>query len=158
GMANQANVSAPPAGPAHNPQEIVAELKKFAQARGIKPGEFVLGYGYDENLMPQGLQLTRDDLDPAFPDNPVVVIHVSEHVAVFNSTALKKFGISAAINSPPGGLIVRKPGTQEPTGLLMESAWMPLFARLPVPTTPEQELEQLKFAQNLYAAAGVTTA
>jgi predicted amidohydrolase YtcJ len=156
-MATQANVSAPAVGPARNPEEIVAELKKFAEARGTKPGEVVMGYGYDENLMPEGHPLTRDDLDPAFPDNPVLVMHVSLHGAVLNSAAMKKYGISAATKTPPGGVIVRKPGSQEPAGLLMETAFLPIFARLPAPT-PEQELEQLKFGQGLYAAAGVTTA
>ena len=39
----------------------------------------------------------------------------------------------------------------------METAFLPIFANLPVPT-PEQELEQVKAGQMIYAAAGVTTA
>ena len=156
-IANQANVSAPPVGPARTPAEIVAALKQFAQARRTKPGDFVMGYGYDENLMPEGHPLTRDDLDPAFPDNPVLVMHVSLHGAVLNSAALRKYGISAATKTPPGGIILRKPGSQEPAGLLMEMAFLPIFARLPAPT-PDEELEQVRFGQELYAAAGITTA
>ncbi len=156
-MSTQANVSAPPVGPASTPGEIVAELKKHVAAKGIKPGELVMGYGYDENLMPEGHPLTRDVLDPAIPDNPVLVMHVSLHGAVLNSAAMKKYGISAATKTPAGGVIVRKPGSQEPAGLLMETAFLPIFAQLPAPT-PEQELGQLKSGQDLYAAAGVTTA
>ncbi len=37
GMINQANVSSPPVGPTNTPQEIVVELRKFAQAKSIKP-------------------------------------------------------------------------------------------------------------------------
>ncbi len=44
--------------------------------------------------MPDGRLLNRDDLDKAFPDNPVLVGHVSMHGAVLNSAALKKFGTS----------------------------------------------------------------
>jgi predicted amidohydrolase YtcJ len=156
-MADQANVSAPPVGPASNPQEIVAALKKFADARGAKPDDLVVGYGYDENLMPKGHPLTRDDIDAVFPNNPVYVIHVSGHGAVLNSKAFAKYGISAATKTPEGGVILRKPGSQEPAGLIMEMAYLPVFNNKPV-TTPEQELSQLKFAQDLYAAAGVTTA
>ena len=156
-MESQANVSSPPVGPAKNPKEIVAELKKFAEAKNVKPGDIVMGYGYDENLMPEGQTLSRDDLDPAFPDNPVLVIHVSLHGAVLNSSAMKKYGISAATKTPPGGVILRKPGSQEPAGLLMETAFLPIFSQLPAPTA-EQELEQIKYGQSLYAAAGVTTA
>ena len=156
-MADQANISAPPAGPANNTQEIVAELKKFADTRKVQPGELIVGYGYDENMMPKGHPLTRDDLDPAFPDNPVYVIHVSGHGAVLNSRAFEKYGISAATKTPPGGVIVRKAGSDEPAGLIMETAYLPVFGNKPQPT-PAQELDQLKFAQNLYAAAGITTA
>lgn len=157
-VATQANVSAPPAGPAKNPDEIVAMLAKFAKERNVKPGEFVIGYGYDESMMPAGQSLTRDALDPVFPDRPAIVIHVSGHAAVLNSMALKRFGISAATKAPEGGVIARKPRSQEPTGLLVETAWTPIMTQLPAPSTPEEERNQLSFAQKLYFAAGVTTA
>jgi hypothetical protein len=86
-----------------------------------------------------------------------MVVHVSTHGAVLNSAALKKFGISAATPTPAGGVIARKPGSQEPTGLLMETAWIPIHGQLPVPSM-DQEASQLKYTQDLYAAAGVTTA
>lgn len=156
-MEDQANVTAPPVGPASTAAEIVSELERFAKAKSKKPGEIIFGYGYDENLLPADHPLTRDDLDPAFPDNPVIVLNVSMHGAVLNSAALKKFGISAATVTPPGGVIARKPGTQEPTGLLMETAWLPLHEQLPV-ASRDQEPQQIKYAQDLYAAAGVTTA
>ncbi|WDS36917.1 amidohydrolase [Pseudoxanthomonas sp.] len=156
-MEDQANVTAPPVGPASTAAEIVTELQRFAQAKSKKPGEIILGYGYDDNMLPGDHPLTRDDLDPAFPDNPVIVLHVSTHGAVLNSAALKKFGISAATKTPAGGVIARRPGSQEPTGLLMETAWIPLHEQLPA-SSPDQEPSQIKYAQDLYAAAGVTTA
>jgi len=156
-MEDQANVTAPPVGPASTAAEIVAELVRFAKAKSKKPGDLILGYGYDDNMLPGDHPLTRDDIDPAFPDNPVIVLHVSTHGAVLNSAALKKFGISAATKTPPGGVIARKPGTQEPTGLLMETAWIPLHEQLPA-SSQDQEPGQIKYAQDLYAAAGVTTA
>ena len=156
-MEDQANVTAPPVGPASTAAEIVAELERFAKAKSKKPGDLILGYGYDDNMLPGDHPLTRDDIDPAFPDNPVIVLHVSTHGAVLNSAALKKFGISAATKTPPGGVIARKPGTQEPTGLLMETAWIPLHEQLPA-SSLDQEPGQIKYAQDLYAAAGVTTA
>jgi len=156
-MENQANVSAPPVGPASTAEQIVDELKRFAEAKSRKPGEIIMGYGYDENMLPADHPLTRDDLDPVFPDNPVIVMHVSTHGAVLNSAALEKFGISAATETPPGGVIARKPGSREPTGLLMETAWLPLHEQLPV-SSQEDEPAQIRYAQELYAAAGVTTA
>jgi predicted amidohydrolase YtcJ len=156
-MADQANISAPPAGPAEDPAAIIAELKKFAAARQLNPGDLIMGYGYDENLMPKE-PLSRDILDAAFPDNPVIVIHVSMHGAVLNSKAFAKYGISAATPTPPGGIIQRKSGSQEPSGLLMETAAFPVLIASKGTPTAEDQARRLKFAQGLYAAAGITTA
>ena len=92
-MATQANVFAPPAGPGKDVASIVAALKAFRDERKIPAGELIMAYGYDESAMPDRT-LNRDDLDAAFPDNPVMVGHVSLHGAVLNSAALKKYGIS----------------------------------------------------------------
>ena len=91
-VANQVNLYAPPAGPGKDPASIVAELVKFRDANKIPKGEVIQAYGYDENVMPNGRLLNRDDLDKAFPDNPVLVGHVSMHGAVLNSAAMKKWG------------------------------------------------------------------
>jgi hypothetical protein len=156
-VANQVNVYAPPAGPGKDAESIVAELVKFRDAHKIAKGEVIQAYGYDENVMPKGQLLNRDHLDQALPDNPVLVGHVSMHGAVLNSAAMKKWGLSEKTMTPPGGVIVRKPGTQEPYGLIMETAYLPVFASLPQPTR-EQEVEWSKAGQRLYAQHGVTTA
>jgi predicted amidohydrolase YtcJ len=156
-VANQAKLYAPPAGPGKDVDSIVAELKRFAAERKIPKGELIVGYGYDDTVMPNGRLLNRDDLDAAFPDNPVRVDHVSMHGAVLNSLALKKYGISAATETPAGGIIVRKPGTNEPYGLIMEMAFLPVMERQE-PMTPEQEIAWTRAGQMVYAQAGVTTA
>lgn len=155
-VANQVNVYAPPAGPGTDVAAIVAELRKFRDSRGIGAGEVIIGYGYDDTLMPDGRVLHASDLD-VFASNPVIVQHVSLHGGVLNSAALRRWGITADTPTPPGGVIVRKPGTHEPDGLLMETAFLPVFASLPKPTS-DQEIAWSKAGQSLYAAAGITTA
>ena len=156
-VAKQVNVYAPPAGPGKDIPSIVAELKKFRDANNIPKGVLIEAYGYDENAMPNGVGLGRDDLDNDFPDNPVMVGHVSMHGAVLNSAAMKQFGVSAKTKTPPGGIILRKPGSNEPAGLLMETAYLPIYNSLPKPSA-EQEIEWSRAGQMLYAAAGITTA
>ena len=156
-VASQAKLYAPPAGPGKDVESIVAELRRFAEDRKIPKGEMIMAYGYDDTVMPNGRLLNRDDLDKAFPDNPVRVDHVSMHGAVLNSLALKQYGIDAKTKTPPGGIIVRKPGTNEPYGLIMETAFMTVFEQTP-PLTPEQEIEGTKAAHRMYAEAGITTA
>ena len=156
-VANQCKVYAPPSGPGKDVPSIISELKKFAAERKVPKGEMIMGYGYDDTVMPGGRLLNRDDLDEAFPDNPVRVDHVSMHGAVLNSLALKKYGISAETKTPQGGVIVRKPGTQEPWGLIMETAFLPVMEQAE-PMTARQEIEWTRAGQMLYAEAGVTTA
>jgi predicted amidohydrolase YtcJ len=156
-VANQAKVYAPPSGTAKDVDSLIATIKAFAESRGIPKGELIVAYGYDDTVMPDGRLLNRDDLDAAFPDNPVRVDHVSMHGAVMNSLALQKYGYSAATVTPPGGVIVRKEGTNEPYGLIMETAFLQAFA-VTEPMTPEQEITATKAAQMLYAEAGITTA
>jgi predicted amidohydrolase YtcJ len=156
-VANQVNVFAPPAGPARDPAGVVAELVKFRDRKRIPKGVVIQGYGYDENVMPGGVGLTREGLDKEFPDNPVLVGHVSMHGAVLNSAAMKKWNINAQTKTPPGGVIVRKPGSNEPAGLLMETAYLPIVASLPRPAR-EEEVERSRAGQMLYAKAGITTA
>lgn len=156
-VASQVNVYAPPAGPGIDVAAIVSALKKFRDGRRVRPGEVIMAYGYDDSLMPGGRTLHREDLDAEFPDTPVIVQHVSLHGGVLNSAALRKWGITADTPTPPGGVIVRKEGSNEPDGLLMETAFLPVFASLPKPG-PEQEIEWSKAGQRLYAAAGITTA
>jgi len=156
-VANQCKLYAPPSGPGKDVPSIIAELKRYAAERKVKKGEMIIGYGYDDTVMPGGRLLNRDDLDQAFPNNPVRIDHVSMHGAVLNSLAQKMYGFSAATKTPPGGVIVRKPGTQEPYGLIMETAFMPVIEKQE-PMTAKQEIEWSRAGQLLYAQSGVTTA
>ena len=156
-VANQCKLYAPPSGPGKDVPSIIAELKKCAAQRNTAKGEMIMAYGYDDTVMPDGRLLNRGDLDEAFPDNPVRVDHVSMHGAVLNSLALEKYGISAQTRTPPGGVIVRKPGTDEPWGLIMETAFLPVLEQAE-PMTAQQEIEWSKAGQMLYAEAGITTA
>jgi predicted amidohydrolase YtcJ len=156
-VANQAQLYAPPSGPARDVESIIAELERFAEERQIPEGELITGYGYDDTVMPGGRLLNRDDLDAAFPNNPVRVDHVSMHGGVLNSRALERFGYSAETETPPGGVIVRREGTNEPYGLIMETAYMPVFAATQ-PMSPEEEIAATRAGQMLYAQAGITTA
>lgn len=156
-MSDWANVSAPPVGKVRSIKDIIAQLDQYKAEKKPAPGQWIVGYGYDGSTLSDGRELTRDDLDPHFPNNPIVLIHVSLHGAVLNSAAFKAVGIDATTPTPEGGITIRKPGSQEPAGLLMEQSWLPVYLKLPQP--PEaQMLANLKGAQNYYASHGYTTA
>jgi predicted amidohydrolase YtcJ len=75
---------------------------------------------------------------------------------VLNSAAFKLVGIDASTPTPEGGVTVRKPGSNEPAGLLMENSMFPILLALPKPS-PQLLLEHLTNAQEMYASNGYTT-
>jgi len=149
--------ASPPAGPCTSVADVIAQLEELQKRRKIAAGELILGYGYDPDLLAEKRPPTKQELDAAFPDNPVMIVHVSSHGAMLNSRALAKFGITAATPTPPGGVIGREPGSQEPSGLLFETAFLPIFSRISGPG-PEETLQLLRSGQELYAKQGITTA
>jgi predicted amidohydrolase YtcJ len=155
--ANWANVSGAPVGAVSNIADIVAAMQALKQQNSAAPGNWLVGYGYDADTLSDGRDLNRDDLDTAFPDNPVVLIHVSFHGAVLNSKAFASIGYDESTPTPAGGIIVRREENNEPLGLIMETAWFPAAANI---MQPDQDLrlEKLKKAQEHYASNGITTA
>ncbi len=156
-MVNQVNVAAPPVGTATNIPQIIEKLKAFEKEKLIPEDGWIIGWGYDQDLIEEKRHITKADLDAAFPKRKVMLIHVSMHGAVLNSQALKWAGIDASTQTPEGGVIARMPGSNEPAGLLMEMAYIPVFAKLPQPSE-EEMLDLTKPAQMMYASNGYTQA
>ena len=153
----QALCASPPAGPCKSVADVIAALKRVQERRKIGPGKFVMGFGYDPELLAEKRAPTKQELDAAFPDNPVIVVHVSGHGAMLNSKALAAYDITAATPTPPGGVIGREPGSNVPDGLLFETAFLPIFSKVPGPADDEV-LEILTAGQDLYLREGITTA
>ncbi|MFX1561732.1 MAG: amidohydrolase [Promethearchaeota archaeon] len=79
------------------------------------PGNLILGYNLDESSWPSPRFLTKKDLDPIAPHNPVVLIRICGHLACVNSLALQRLDINL---SHPG--VDRNPVTGEATGVLRD--------------------------------------
>ena len=156
-MVNQVNVAAPPVGTVKNIPQIIEKLKAFVEERHIPEDGWVIGWGYDQDLLDEKRHITKKDLDAAFPKRKVLIIHVSMHGAVLNSQALKWADIDANTKTPDGGVIAREEGSNEPAGLVMETAYIPIFAKLPQPSEKEM-LDLTKPAQMMYASNGYTQA
>ena len=153
----QALCASPPAGPCKSVADVIAALEKIRERRKLGPGKFVMGFGYDPELLAEKRAPTKRELDAAFPENPVILVHVSGHGAMLNSKALAAYGVTAATPTPVGGVIGREPGSNEPNGLLFETAFLPIFSKVPGPDGDEA-IELLKSGQELYLREGITTA
>lgn len=153
----QANLSSPPVSTVNNIDNIVQKLKTHQEKNNIAKGEWVIGWGYDPDLLAEKRHPNKLDIDEMFPDNPVMLFHASGHMGVINSVALAKLGIDKRTIDPAGGKIVRLPNSNEPNGLIQETAFFAARKKLPLPTL-DQSMILLESIQNLYASHGITTA
>jgi predicted amidohydrolase YtcJ len=137
--------------------DLVAVLKAHAAKLKAKPGQWIYAWGYDSNGFADRRDVTRQDLDAAFPDNPVVLLHVSGHGAVLDSKAMAAVGLGPDTKTPPGGVIAREPGSTQPAGLVMETAFLAIEPKLPLPGM-EELVGSLGPAQQRYFERGYTVA
>ena len=72
-------------------------------AAATAEGEWVLGQGFNETDWPDKRMPLRQDLDKAAPRNPVVIWRCDLHLAVANSEALRRGGVTDQSPTPPGG-------------------------------------------------------
>jgi len=156
-MSTQVNVASAPMGDVTDIPSLIKKMQDFKKEKGIDDGDWIVGWGYDQDLLKEKRHITKMDLDKAFPNNKVLVVHISMHGGVLNSKALEWAGIDEKTKTPEGGIIARIPGTNEPAGLVMEMAYMPVFNKLPQPTEDEM-MGLMKNAQMLYISNGYTQA
>lgn len=107
-----------------------------AAAARTPPGKWIVGVGWDESHLLERRPPTRDELDWAAPNHPVLLVRICTHAAVANSAALRLAGITAQTPDPPRGRIVRD-GRGRPTGLLLEAARWQVERAVPPPTEDE---------------------
>ena len=156
-MVTQVNCASPPMGDVTDIPSMIKKLQNFKEEKGIKDGEWIVGWGYDQDLLAEKRHITKMDLDKAFPNNKVLIVHISMHGGVLNSKALEWAKVDENYKTPEGGVVARIEGTNEPAGLLMEMAYMPVFGKLPQPSEDEM-MDLMKAAQMQYTSNGYTHA
>lgn len=136
------------------PSLAAAKDKVAAKAKETKPGEWIIGRGWDHTLW-DGKFPNRKDLDSVAPNNPVFLVRVDGHVAWVNSKAIELAGISTGMKSPDGGEIERDPNG-EATGILKETAQGLVNRLIPQPTI-EQQRRGLELALKIAREFGITS-
>lgn len=119
--------------------EISNLLKQFVKNNNVKAGDWVNASGYDHNYLEEKKHPSKELLDEALPNNPVVIQHQSGHLGVFNSKALEKLGID-----------------KESNGFFEEEEYISNLTKLPMPNMSSLE-GAIKKAQDVYASYGITT-
>lgn len=154
-VAGMANVASPPVGPVENMESLRQVLKTYIQTRGLAEDQWIVGMGYDDSLLEEGRHPTIEDLDQVSATHPILLMHVSGHLAAVNSRALEIAGINEQSKNPAGGVIRRFPDSQRPNGVLEESATYAVH-RFLLPS--ENPLADLHKGIQEYASYGITTA
>jgi hypothetical protein len=158
-QALSANMLPPPDGPNDSVATIQATLSDWAAKNAdiVKQVNLILGFGYDNSQLKELRHPTREELDEVSRDIPVMIVHQSGHLAVFNSKALEVAGYTAGTPNPQGGVIQRKPGSNEPNGVLEETAFMSAAPKLLANIGPLGMKTLAIAGAELWASFGYTT-
>jgi predicted amidohydrolase YtcJ len=125
----------------------------YAAVEAAPDGEWVVGFGYDENKC--GGHPNRDDLDRVARGRKVWVKHTSGHMCVVNTPVLTELGIAEHPVEVDGGVVVVD-ATGRPTGLLQEQAQQ-LVSPLVLPYPLSTLVDAIDRAGQQYLREGITS-
>ncbi|SFQ47559.1 hypothetical protein SAMN05421670_2242 [Psychrobacillus psychrotolerans] len=119
--------------------ELLDSIKNWATK--MKPGEWILGRGWDENTFLDKRIPTIEELDYVSLNIPLYLPRICGHASLVNSTAFKISGYHPHMTIPYGGTVVLNSTTKKPNGLLLETASTIVSKHI-----PKKSYEQLKIA------------
>lgn len=137
----------------------ITQILNALRERAAKtpPGEWVLGFKYDDTKTAEGRPLTIKELDEAIPEHPVFVEHRGGHTAWVNSKALAAAKITDQTPDPAGGKIDRDPATGKLTGHVREKGKEAIEKAIPANFTREDYREGVKLITKMMTRTGVTS-
>ncbi len=129
-------------GAARSADEMVEIVKQYIKDNQIPDGEWVTGFGWDQEVFPGGEFPTVKDLDRISDTHPIMLDRRCGTICAANSMALKIAGIDKNTPDPQGGELVRFPDGS-PTGVMLESAMSLIGDHVPKLTDKLQMKELL---------------
>ena len=120
-------------------EEVIARV--VARAKDVKPGEWIIGRGWDQNRWPDKQFPTHEALSRAFPNNPVVLTRIDGHALLANAMAMRAANITARTPDPSGGRVLRL-SDNAPSGVFVDNAES-LITRAEPSSTREQTTKRI---------------
>ncbi len=115
-------------------EEVIDRVKSWA--KNVKPGEWILGRGWDQTRWPTKEFPTHEALSRAFPDNPVILERIDGHADLANAKAMELAHITASTPAPSGGRILRL-ASGAPSGVFIDNAESLIERAIPRSTREE---------------------
>jgi predicted amidohydrolase YtcJ len=89
------NLDPKPIGDVETIADVQRKLRQRINERKAEPGQWIIGWGYDDTGLREMRHPNRDDLDAVSKEHPILLMHISSHLMTANSKALEIAGISA---------------------------------------------------------------
>jgi predicted amidohydrolase YtcJ len=99
--------------------QVIARVTEHAKT--MRPGQWIIGRGWDQNDWGDTRFPTHEKLTAAVPNNPVYLTRIDGHAGLANAAAMKAANVSAATKDPEGGKIERGTGGA-PAGVFVDNA------------------------------------
>lgn len=106
---------------------VLALIREAAIAQSAEPWVFLGGI----DLSVFGSYPTRQQLDAALPDRPLLLLGHDVHSGCLNTVGLAAAGLGPETPDPKGGIHEREPGSRQPSGVVHEAALYRLFGLIP---------------------------
>ena len=137
--------------------DSIERIKTALHERALKapPGEWVLGFLYDDGKTPR--PINRHDLDDAVPDHPTLVQHRGGHTAFVNSLALQLAQVNDQTPDPAGGRFEHD-ADGHLTGFVGDAGMRAFLKLIPNRNTRDDYRQGAALISKLFASKGVTSA
>jgi predicted amidohydrolase YtcJ len=137
---------------AKSAEEVAQRVQE--KAKSVKPGEWIVGRGWDQNTWKNKDFPMHNLLDAVAPDNPVFLVRIDGHAVWVNINTMILAGITPETREPDGGKILKyKDG--EPTGVFIDNA-ISLIERVRPEMTIDQKEKCIALALEECSRYGLT--
>ncbi|MBC3421916.1 MULTISPECIES: amidohydrolase [Pseudomonas] len=141
--------------PNANSKQLIEDICNCRKCKSGTLSSWVIAGEYNPFAIEKG-HLDRKLLDEHFPDRPVFISDYTIHNALVNSKALEIAGLNSDVTDPNGGHFVRREGSSELTGELVERARWAVSAAIPEYSSDIYE-DALRWSVSMAHRYGITS-
>lgn len=137
--------------------DMLARIRRFRELRDLTHGEPIMARGYDPAILEENRHPTAAVLDSLGFDNPICCMHISGHVAVYNTVAMELAGVLSPDYAVPTGGFAGRNTDGSLSGYFEERAKHAFNAVFKSNITDAQLEQAILTAQDYYLRHGFTT-